>query len=1206
MCISLVTIPFCESFISSKNYKPKPTMRAAFNRHIRTVFVVVLILLPIARATSQWSVITRFTSEVHSGYFFNEMVGFVGCDNETQISLIGTKNTPIYKTTNGGKTWIETTVPTLTPLQSGGRCSITEFFFTDTLNGWASTEHATTRLLRTSDGGLTWSIVAGMQGGVGVGDGTSVYQTPSALIVTTRRQNASGVVSTNNGSTFLNSLPDSTNDTDFIDDQYGVATGYEDSARTMRTTDGGVNWQLVTPRLREESWSVFANKLTRIFYIIPEGDPSTRTGGSPVYRSTSLGDMWQQIATLPFRSTGQICGFGLNILYVQVEENHTPNGLYTGLWRSDDAGFTWHSVGGPKHDRDRRFAVTGCKGGIVYAFDRTGNLWKTRNGGDGSIIEPDPAPLFSGLPINFNSRICEMQSAAIRIRNEYCADLVIKDVVFINPSSPIVTSGALSITSVSSLPKVVGENTTDSVTFNWDPGKFFDRDTTVSVQVRITYFNKAIGTIFDTVITINAKAIGDSPTALVTPPSLAFGQVSFCQPHDSLFTFTNTGCDTLTIVSSNGSAPVRYLITDEFGNSIVYPIYLPPGASFKYKLSLYLDIAGSYSSTITFKLQHQGKLRDTTIAISASVSTVGSFDAPTIIDIGKVSICSNLDSLINLRNLGCDTLRLSNASLKFNTDFSIISFSSPEDISPDSSSKLKIRLQPKALGLLSDTLILTFTTLDQPMTIKVVLRGEGTTGEAYFIMTPTVDTLFALSITRCDPPQIFPITISNPGCNKLNLREVTITGAPIENVSRTLTATLPIDISNNQNVIASIQVSPTTLGSFSGMIYIRYQIEGDIERDTILYYSLSVRYGTKLLAIQPDNIDFGVFRLCTTLDTSVTLRNLGCDTLELTSTTITANIDALSPLYMPRVKIPPGDTTSLRVRYAPMGAGSMTGSITFSSTSDSTDPLTTTIQATIIPTDSVQIRLTPVRTPFYVGDTITIQLIPDKDVSQQVGLRSMTFGMNYNGDLLTVITPTALIPGLAIIPGSSTRTLPAKLETQNYLLQGSAVIVMEKDKPFAEFRFIVRLTDTTTTPLFLSNIMLNNNDSVFAKCTLGVITAQTSAELTLLCGDSTLREFMRSGNVIGLRIAPSFPNPITSRTNYKATLPFTSSTKQSVRLVIVDVLGNIVQTMTAEALSGKNSLELDAGRLASGTYHFAISSLSNSSEAVVGRFVVEH
>lgn len=1175
-------------------------MRTAFTRHIRTVFVVVLMLLPLGlhatweKFSSLKDSVASSPTQAYNGwcaYFFSEMRGLVGF---TGSSLYG-----IWLTNDGGKSWKRASIP------PGYANWITQISMTDSLRGWASLEGSDNlpSVWITTDGGNSWA-----PRGNGV-NFSCIYETPAAVIVTSRNLSGFGQISYNKGQSFSSNVFPITNGVDFVDAQHGVITGFKDTP-WQRTTDGGISWLTITPQIRGEAWSVFGDKTTGYFYAAGERDPLIRPNGGPysdVLRSTNFGKDWQVIHTFPFYTNGHIFG-AKGHLYVQIEETSQNPIQYrtAGLYRSDDGGFTWKSVGGPPHFNDKRFFVTGCNGGVVYAFDSRLNLWKTRDGGDGTIFEPNPDPVVSGLPITFNSRVCDALTQSVKISNQYCDDLLIIGADFLDPGAPVVTSGGITIMNSANFPTTIQSSSIDSIVFKWDPSKFSHRDTTVAIQVRLRFYSRALLTTRDTIITINAKAIGDPATALVTPPSLAFGQVSFCQPHDSLFTFTNTSCDTLGILSGMGSAPVRYQITDEFGNTIVYPIYLPPGASFKYKLSLYLDAAGSYSSTITFKLQHQGKQRDTTVVVSASVSPTGSFDVPIIIDMGKVSICSNLDSLLNLQNLGCRILQLSSASLKFGTDFTLPITNLPEDISPDSSSKLKIRLQPKSLGSLSDTLTLTFTTLDQPMTIKVVLRGEGTTGEAFFIIAPAVDTLFTLDMTRCDAPETFPITISNPGCNKLNLREVTITGAPIENVSRTVSATLPTDISNNQNVIATVRVSPTTLGSFSGTIYIRYQIEGDIERDTILFYSLSVRYGTRVLAIQPDNIDFGTFRLCTTLDTSVTLRNLGCDTLELISTTITANIDALSPLYMPRIKIPPGDTTSVRVRYAPIGAGSMTGNITFASTSDSTDPLTTTIQASIIPTDSVQIRLTPVRTPFYVGDTITMQLIPDNDVPQQVGLRSMAFGMNYNGDLLTVIEPIALIPGLAIIPGSSTRTLPAKLETQDYFLQGTPVIVMEKDKPFAEFRFIVRLTDTTTTPLFLSNIMLNNNDSVFAKCTLGVITAQTSAELTLLCGDSTLREFMRSGNVIGLRIAPSFPNPITSHTNYKATLPFTSSTKQGVRLVIVDALGNVVKTTIAEAMSGKNSLELDATTLASGTYHFAISSLSNSSEAVVGRFVVEH
>ena len=210
------------------------------------------------------------------------MVGFIGCDEETRNMNGSSKFTPIYKTTDGGKTWIETTVAPIPRINPNYPPVITDIFFRDTLNGWASVEAGTRRLLRTTDGGLNWTVVNIL------GQGTSVYQTPSALIITTRDASSSGVVSFDNGSAFLNRLYDSTNCVDFVDDLRGVATGYEGSP-SMRTTDGGQTWLQITPLFNEESWGIFAIKGTNTFYIIPEGDPSgpaPRIGGSPVYRST--------------------------------------------------------------------------------------------------------------------------------------------------------------------------------------------------------------------------------------------------------------------------------------------------------------------------------------------------------------------------------------------------------------------------------------------------------------------------------------------------------------------------------------------------------------------------------------------------------------------------------------------------------------------------------------------------------------------------------------------------------------------------------------------------------------------------------------------------------------------------------------------------------------------------------------------------------
>lgn len=1172
------------------------------NRRYRLIVCAILLaVIPSAKSYSQWNEVGRFTHEMHCGFFFNEMVGFIGGDEETR-NVNGTSAfSPIFRTTNGGVTWIETNCEPVPRTNALIPPVVTDIFFRDSLNGWASVEAGARRLLRTTDGGRNWNVVNI------AGRGTSVYQTPSALIVSTRDPASSGVVSFDNGSVFTNAFADSTNCVDFVDNLHGVATGYEGSP-AMRTTDGGQTWIWITPVFTEESWGVYAVKGTSTFYIIPEGDPSgfpVRSGASPIYRSNDYGASWQQIGTAPIRGTGHPEGFGSQILYIQTEQPYNDNGTNNGIYRSDNGGLSWKAVGGPSHNRDRRFVVTGCRGGVVYAFDKGGYVYKTRTGGDGTIIEPDPVPLFSGLPIVFSSRICEKQNASIKIRNEYCEDLVIRDVAFINTTGPLVTSGALAITGGTVLPKLIGESTTDSVTFTWDPGKLFDRDTMVSVQVRISYFNKAIGVVYDTVITINARAVGDMPSALLTPPALGFGNVSFCKPHDTLFTFTNTGCDTLAILSANGGAPVRYQITDPLGNQITYPLYIPPGSSFTYRLSLYLDEAGSYQSTLRFRLSHQGKERDTTLSLSAIVSPAGSFQAPLIIDMGQVSVCSDNDTVLDLRNLGCDTMRLSTAFLQFSKDFSLLVFSVPENILPDSSSRLKVILQPKSLGFVSDTLTLTFTTLDTAITIKIVLRGEGTSGTAYFVRTPPTDTLFSLALNRCDSARTYPVTISNPGCAKLNLSEITLTGAPAANVSSSLSSALPVDISNNQHVTALITVRPKIIGTYNGTIRIRYQIEGESERDTTMYFALSVSYGRRVLSVAPTNIDLGTFRLCTTIDTSITIRNNGCDTLSLTGTTISTNINSLTPLYSPRTLLPPGDTTSMRVRFEPLGAGTLNANISLSSTTDSVNPLLTNITATIIPTDTVRLRLAPLRVPFYVGDTITIGLYAESDVPISFGLRNITFLLNFNGDLLTVISPTSLIPGMAIIPGLSRRTLPSKLESQTYVFYGAPFITFRANQPIAEFTFAVSLTDTTTTPLYLSDIVLNSNEPDYAKCTLGIITSQTSAELTLLCGDSTLREFLRSGSVIGLRIAPTFPNPITWQSHFQATLPFSSAIEQRVRLTIIDQRGSVVKTMTSTASKGENSLTLDASGLASGAYHFAISPFDGTSEAVVGRFIIQ-
>ncbi len=1162
-----------------------------FRAFLACIVASILLSLP-NTVPAQWKklpLVVPFSNSYHgwSMYFFSEARGIVGY---TAGPVYG-----IYLTTDGGNSWQKANVP------SGYVGAITQIVMTDTSKGWASVEEPGTlpALWRTIDGGRNWAPT-----GI-IGDFACVYDTKKIVTVTTRSKTRNGETSLDGGATFqANTLLRGLNGIDFVDSVHGVITCYTNTP-WLRTTDGGVTWQPIVPQQTTEAWSVFGDKDSKIFYVAGEKDPNARgtVGNSVVMRSMDFGATWQTIYTFPFFTDGHITG-AKGHLYIQVESTNY-NGAYTGLYRSDDGGFTWKSVGGPRHENDKRFFVTGCNGGIVYAFDDKLSLWKTRNGGDGTIFEPNPEPLFMGLPITFSSRICDQSVASIKIANQYCDSLSILNAQFLDATSPVVTSGAISIINKSNFPRSIESGKDDSVLFLWDPSKYIHTDTSFAVQVRITFLSKALLTTRDTVITITAAAIGDSPTALLTPPQLSIGQIPFCLPKDSLFTLQNNGCDTLSILSAAGTAPINYQLLTTSLTPIVYPIRLAPGESFSYVVRLTLKKVGNYSSTITLKLRHQGKLRDTTLALSASISSIGSYKASDILDFGNVSICAPKDSTITLHNLSCDTLKLSKASLKNGTPYSIVNGVTPtENILPDSTKTITIRFAPTVLGTQNNILTLEFTSLGDPIILNIPITGIGTSGTASLTITPASDTLFSEKLNRCDAPKTFTIALANPGCKNVTIKSVTLSN-PSLNILVTTTKGTPTTFNNGSGIGITTTVTPKTLGNWAGTMKITFQLENEAERDTILYYSLNVGFGNRVLEVTPTVIDFGTFKLCTTIDTTITFSNSGCDTLQLTNVQWSIDGGSLIALRQPSTTIPPGGKTDLRLHYIPSRAGVISGTVNVSSTSDSISPQIVTIIANVLPTDTIRLKLQPVRATFFAGDTLTIQLISETAIPASAGLRDIAFNINYNDDLFTLTnTPLPLIPNTNLLAGSSTRILPYKNRSDRFLFQGVPLLDIPANKPIIEYRFIVTLTDTTTTALFLNNIVLNGNDSVYAKCTLGFISSAFDLSLSLKCGDSILKQFLLDGKVIGLRTSPTFPNPITSRSNFKATLDYTSASTNTMMLFIIDGVGNVISRSDVDAKQGKNILTIDAQQLPSGDYHFLLSPNASPGEAISGKFVV--
>lgn len=388
---------------------------------VMRALLLFLLLLPNC-LDAGWTLIKQFTQPVSSGYFFDAKRGIIGTCNSQFIA-----RPQIWRTSDGGITWQQST----TPIVDDARLS--SIFMKDNLIGYASVmaDASVQGLWKTTDGGQTWFDHTQNNNF----NATCVFATPTHLIVTSwlRGGGRTGGSSSNDGRTYSQTLKNSmnsyTNGIDFVDDLRGVVTpgpynffnNNDIQNPCLFTTDGGMTWSEGGDI--SESWGIYALKGTMTFFALPEGNQSDDQ--TRVVRTADIGRTWSTLYTFPsaYDFTGHIAGKA-NTLYVQTADNR-------GMYRSDNLGESWKSVGGPSNGRDTRFVVTGCSGEVVYAFDDNGGVWKTTDGGDGTLLSGGG----TDFTLSFDSLVLTTVCANVRdwlpIQLGGCSDTITIDELLI-------------------------------------------------------------------------------------------------------------------------------------------------------------------------------------------------------------------------------------------------------------------------------------------------------------------------------------------------------------------------------------------------------------------------------------------------------------------------------------------------------------------------------------------------------------------------------------------------------------------------------------------------------------------------------------------------------------------------------------------------------------------------------------------------------
>jgi hypothetical protein len=148
-----------------------------------------------------------------------------------------------------------------------------------------------------------------------------------------------------------------------------------------------------------------------------------------------------------------------------------------------------------------------------------------------------------------------------------------------------------------------------------------------------------------------------------------------------------------------------------------------------------------------------------------------------------------------------------------------------------------------------------------------------------------------------------------------------------------------------------------------------------------------------------------------------------------------------------------------------------------------------------------------------------------------------------------------------------------------FILQHTGASPAQTDSLLLKVYFRGVITDEQTATLTLDEINFNQ-DTTFRDCMIAALSKTDTfyVDIQGSCGDSILREFMKTGKV--MNITSLHPNP----SQNEVTVDLHSAIMQNANIEIIDALGVKVLSVAKNLLSGSNSIHLNTRNLSAGVY----------------------
>ncbi|HEY3876711.1 MAG TPA: choice-of-anchor D domain-containing protein, partial [Candidatus Kapabacteria bacterium] len=819
------------------------------------------------------------------------------------------------------------------------------------------------------DAGKSWNLIR--QGQFPV----AIRETGRGVYYTDRDLDPGVMFSNDTGKTWVNiATTVQALGIDFMNDAVGFVSSQATSTLCphLLTTDSGKTWQSIAAT--SEAWTPYADPVTQTVLLASERDPLKFVTQTAVLQCPISTGAENRLRTYSDSGlTGGIAGSHVcrSVIYVQGRLPATFSPM--GIIRTMDGGATWKFVGGPSNINDKRFAVTG-RGAVVIAFDNAGTVWRTTDGGDGTL-SPSVLP-FTSLAISTDSvrsTLCDSATAAFVVTYHACDSIRIASVSFTNDtlqelhlirdSFPFVPVASSDTVKIEYTPKRAADWTADlRVTIEQSDGAI--EDTTLTF--RFTAFSALKGALAFS--TLNATG------------AIAFDSASLCSSTLQTVTIRNAGCGPLTVDSLELSRP-------EFSRfSQFHPFELDPGDTRTFLIQCSPDTIGKIEGTLVV-LSSEGI--DSVKLIGKGFATVTSLSIVVPVPIVAPQ-CDSISFAVAIQNLACKAFAFD--SITVNAPFRVVSIPNADSIHPGETAQLELEFAPDRNGPDTGSLALKLSYSGSGVydtTVSIVATGS--TGSARFAIAS--DSLEMGTVLICAEAWD-TLWVHSSGCAPISLSAVLGSSAGFSMVHEPVA----ILVAGDSDFVAIHFQPGTTLGTETTDLI----LTTNVGNDTIPVSATVTASGGKIALSVPQNLPSFT---CQSKLFSFSIANGLCDSVVVTKFLLGGNDPQDFSLSdtLPLTLSSQSDH-SFQVEFSPSDTSIRSATIQISM-----QELNGTVHDTVLTINAIGLAVPPIEVAFGVtnfsagiAQTVTIPIVAKH--GSTTGLARFNFTLRLNTDLLTPLS----------------------------------------------------------------------------------------------------------------------------------------------------------------------------------------------------------